>query len=188
MADRPTASTSRAGIPRMRSRSAHLPTCIPIASKAVRPRAQSIQKTQVKGKSTGKGKGAKKKSGKAAVVISSDSEDSEVDIAHHPPNQPVNIPTEEPQGPNQPLDIPATGPEEPNHPLNIPAEGTGGPEEPNNPNPLPENPPVPMANNQFNWSHFKPDFSGKPEEDVEGHLLRTNDWMTTHDFPNDQKV
>ena len=45
-----------------------------------------------------------------------------------------------------------------------------------------------MANNQLNWFHFKPDFSGKPEEDVEVHLLRTNDWMTTHDFPDDQKV
>ena len=45
-----------------------------------------------------------------------------------------------------------------------------------------------MANNQLNWSHFKPDFSGKPEEDVEAHLLRTNDWMTTHYFPEDQKV
>ena len=45
-----------------------------------------------------------------------------------------------------------------------------------------------MANNQLNCFHFKPDFSGKPEEDAEEHLLRTNDWMTTHDFPNDQKV
>ena len=44
-----------------------------------------------------------------------------------------------------------------------------------------------MANNQLNWSHFKPDFSGKPE-DVEAHLLRTNDWMTTYDFPDDQKI
>ena len=45
-----------------------------------------------------------------------------------------------------------------------------------------------MANYQLNWSHFKPDFSGKPEEDAEAHLLRTNDWMTTHDFPNNKKV
>ena len=45
-----------------------------------------------------------------------------------------------------------------------------------------------MANNQLNWSHFKPDFSGKPEENVEVHLLRTNDWITTHGFPEDQKV
>ena len=32
MADRPMASTSRAGRPRTRSRSAHLPTHIPVAS------------------------------------------------------------------------------------------------------------------------------------------------------------
>ena len=35
---------------------------------------------------------------------------------------------------------------------------------------------------------LKPDFSGKPKEDAEAHLLRTMDWMTTHDFPDDQKV
>ena len=86
MADRPMASTSRASRPRKRSRSAHLPTCIPIASKEVRPRAQSIQKTQVKGKGRGKGKSAKKKSGKAVVVASSNSEDLEVDFPHYPPN------------------------------------------------------------------------------------------------------
>ena len=176
MADRHTASTSRAGRPRTRSRSADLPTCIPIASKSVRPRAQSVQKTQVKGKGkgTGKGKSAKKMLGKAVIVISSDSEDSEVEFPHHPPNQPVNITAEEPQEPNQPL--------------NIPVEGAEEPQEPNNPNPLPEHLPVLMANNQLNWSHFKPDFSGKSEIDTDVHLLRTNDWMTTHDFPNDQKV
>ena len=47
---------------------------------------------------------------------------------------------------------------------------------------------MPMANNQLNWSHFRPEFSGKPEEDAEAHLLRTNDWMTIPDFPEDQKV
>ena len=41
---------------------------------------------------------------------------------------------------------------------------------------------------KLNWSHFKPDFSGKSEVVVEVHLLRTNDWMTMHDFPDDQKV
>ena len=45
-----------------------------------------------------------------------------------------------------------------------------------------------MANNQLNWSHFRPEFSGKPEEDVEALLLRTEDRMTTHDFPEVQKV
>ena len=33
----------------------------------------------------------------------------------------------------------------------------------------------------LNWSHFKPEFSGRPEEDVEVHLC-TNDWMETHYF------
>ena len=45
-----------------------------------------------------------------------------------------------------------------------------------------------MANNQLNWSQFRPEFSGKPKEDAEAHLLRMEDWMTTHDFPEDQKV
>ena len=40
----------------------------------------------------------------------------------------------------------------------------------------------------MNWSHFKPEFSGKPDEDVESHSLQTNDWMTTHDFPEAVKV
>ena len=40
----------------------------------------------------------------------------------------------------------------------------------------------------MNWSHFKPEYSGKPEEDVEAHLLRTNEWMNTHDFPDGVKV
>ena len=41
---------------------------------------------------------------------------------------------------------------------------------------------------QLNWSHFKPDFTGKPDEDVEAHLLRTNNWMDTHAFPEGAKV
>ena len=46
-----------------------------------------------------------------------------------------------------------------------------------------------MANQQqLNWSYFKPEFAGKAEEDVEAHLLRTKDWMDTHNFPDDQKV
>ena len=82
MADRPTASTSRAGRPRTRSRSVHLPTHIPVASKAVRSRAKSVHETQVKGKGKGtdKGKSDKKKPGKTAIVIRSDSGDSEVDF------------------------------------------------------------------------------------------------------------
>ena len=40
----------------------------------------------------------------------------------------------------------------------------------------------------MNWSHFKPEYYSKPEEDVEAHLLRTNDWMNTHNFPDGVKV
>ena len=40
----------------------------------------------------------------------------------------------------------------------------------------------------MNRSHLKPEFSGKPEEDVETYLLQTNDWMTTHDFPEAVKA
>ena len=41
---------------------------------------------------------------------------------------------------------------------------------------------------QLNWSHFKPEFAGKPDKDVEAHLLRTNDHMDTHAFPEGVKV
>ena len=34
----------------------------------------------------------------------------------------------------------------------------------------------------LNWSHFKSEFSEKPDQDAEGHLLCTNDWMTAHHF------
>ena len=39
----------------------------------------------------------------------------------------------------------------------------------------------------FNWSHFKPEFSGKSEEDEEAQLLR-NDWMDIHQFQEGVKV
>ena len=41
---------------------------------------------------------------------------------------------------------------------------------------------------QLSWSYFKPEFSGKPDEDAVAHLLRTNDWMETHNFPEEAKV
>ena len=34
----------------------------------------------------------------------------------------------------------------------------------------------------LNWSHFKPEFSGKPDEDAEAHLLHTSDWINAHNF------
>ena len=40
----------------------------------------------------------------------------------------------------------------------------------------------------LNWSNFKPEFSGKPEEDAEEHLLHSNDWMNAHHFVKGVKV
>ena len=40
----------------------------------------------------------------------------------------------------------------------------------------------------LNWSHFKPEFSGKPDEDAEAHLLYTNNWMNVHHFNEGVKV
>ena len=40
----------------------------------------------------------------------------------------------------------------------------------------------------LNWSSFKPEFLGKPEEDAEAHLLCSNDWMNAHCFDKDIKV
>ena len=34
----------------------------------------------------------------------------------------------------------------------------------------------------LNWSQFKPEFSRKPDEDAEVHLLKTNDWIYTGFF------
>ena len=39
-----------------------------------------------------------------------------------------------------------------------------------------------------NWMGKKPEFSGKPEGDVESHLLSTRDWMEVHNFPEGEKV
>ena len=67
----------------------------------------------------------------------------------------------------------------------------------------PQIPPVPQAHHvsqalqvpqqptlhmPLNWSHFKPKFSGKPDEDAKAHLLRTNDWMDTHRFQDNDRV
>ena len=40
----------------------------------------------------------------------------------------------------------------------------------------------------LNWSNFKPEFSGKPEEDGEAHLLHSIDWMNAHCFDENIKV
>ena len=190
-------SMSRAGRPRMRSRSVHIPSHIPIASKAGKHRTASAQRIPTKGKGAGKGKKATKKLNKAVAVVSSDSEDLEVDFPHYHPNQPHKVPAELPQQPNPPADAPTEEQQEldhstddsfEEHPANVPAHDVEQPQNPGNANPLPVQPPIPMANNQLNRSYFRPDFSQTTSEDVEAHLLRMEDWMTTHNFPEDQKV
>ena len=46
--------------------------------------------------------------------------------------------------------------------------------------PIPQAQPVLVP--QLNWSHFKPEFAGKPNEEEEAHLLRMSHWMDTHQF------
>ena len=199
MADRPTASTSRAGRPRMRSQSAHLSSHIPVTPKTGKHRTTSKQRAPTKGKGAEKGKKASKKSKESIVVVSSDSEDLEVDFPNYHPNQHIEVPADIPQGPNPPADTPVeelqeqephvnVPIEEPPHPVNVPVGDAGEPQNPGNLNPVPAQPPILMANNQLNWSHFRPEFSGKPKEDVEADLLRTEDWMTTHNFPEEEKI
>ena len=199
MADRPTASTSRAGRPRMRSKSVHLPSCTPVTPKTGKHRTTSEQRAWTKAKGAGKGKKTPKKSSKPIVVGCSNSEDLEVDFPNYHPNQPHEVPPDIPQESDPPADAPVEKQqeqeplvdapiEEPPHPTNIPGGDAEEPQNPGNFNPVWAQPPILMANNQLNWSHFRPEFSGKPEEDVEAHLLRMEDWMITHDFPEDQKV
>ena len=39
----------------------------------------------------------------------------------------------------------------------------------------------------INWLNFKPEFSGKPEEDSQAHLLCSNDLINAHHFVNGVK-
>ena len=56
----------------------------------------------------------------------------------------------------------------------------------------PQQPPAVPQNVQpqpaLNWSHFKPEFVGRPAENVEAHFLCTNGWMNIHNIPDDLKV
>ena len=54
--------------------------------------------------------------------------------------------------------------------------------------PIPTQPIQPTPMPQLNWSHFKPEFTGKPDEDVEAHLLTTSYSMDIHAFPEGVKV
>ena len=49
-------------------------------------------------------------------------------------------------------------------------------------------PAVPLASIAMKWSYFKPEFSGKTEEDPEAQILRTIDWIDAHSFSASQRV
>ena len=71
----------------------------------------------------------------------------------------------------------------------VPVKLPAPPTQPAVPPTQPVVPPVqPGPMPQLNWSHHKPEFTGKPNEAAEAHLLRTNDWMDTHAFPKGVKV
>ena len=54
----------------------------------------------------------------------------------------------------------------------MPEGGQPGPAHREGQQPPPQQPQIgPPQQMLMNWSHFKPEFSGKPEEDVEAHLL-----------------
>ena len=126
----------------------------------------------------------------------------------YPPNQLAQLPDQPPNLPNPPnlpplppiqahLQNPPNSPNQPPNPpnpANPPPNPPANPANPPNPPTPPPNPhdpmnvPNPPKPQQLNWSYFKPEFSGKAEEDAMGHLLKTNDWMETHNFPDDTKV
>ena len=84
------------------------------------------------------------------------------------------LPAPQPPPVVSPVQLPAP----PTQLIVSPAQPIAPPTQPIQPEPMP----------QLNWSHFKPEFTGKPDEDAEAHLLRTNDWMDTHSFPEGIKV
>ena len=90
-----------------------------------------------------------------------------------PPNQPAPQPP-----PAHPASLPVV---QPNPPAPQPA--------PIGLHPLLCQPPPQIIHQQMvNWSNFKPEFAGKPEEDAEVHVLCTNDWMQTYNFEENVKV
>ena len=213
MADRPSTSAARVGSPK--TRSAHQTPHV-VGSKVGRPRSKSAltskitdssKMTKVKKTPAKPTKQVKVVPPPESRVIEIDSDNSDIEFPFHseglpdlPPveqeqsnlptgqqNQVANLPPVQEQ-PNQ-VEQPNQEPNQvPNQPVDAPAEEPNQPHQHNLPPDQPPNLPDLVANQQqLNWSYFKPEFAGKPE-DVEAHLLRTNDWMDTQSFPDDQKV
>ena len=196
MADKPT--TSRVGRPRSRSASQTLKG----TAKVGRPRSKSTQKPKVKGSSK-KAVAPTKRAVRPLLQLERDAVqinirqfgdqlpdvppiDLEQDnTALNLPNQPQNLPED-----NNQLQVEELNPPPEQEVLEQPNQinQINQPNQPNQPNQVQNLLITMVQQQQLNWSYFKPEFSGKPEEDAEEHLLRTNDWMETHNFPNNEKV
>ena len=70
--------------------------------------------------------------------------------------------------------VPAMPPATPEQPTAPPEQPIMPPEQVQEPV-QPAKVQVQLGQPPLNWSYFKPEVSGKPEEDEEVHLLRTND-------------
>ena len=114
-----------------------------------------------------------------------------VDAVQGPKNQAQGSATQnQAQGPTaqaQVQGLAAQSPANNNAPVgqNVPVQP---PQQPAPAQPVPAGPVVPAPQVFYqNWIGKKPEFSGKPEEDAESHLLSTRDWMEAHNFPDEAK-
>ena len=118
----------------------------------------------------------------APAPANPDNNDENTDNTPAGPNAPA---------PHQPAPAQPPGPAPPIQPaLHQPAPANpAGPTVPvPNPQPVPnQHAPQIIHQQVLNWSHFKSEFAGRPEEDVKAHLLCTNDWMVTHNIQEDVK-
>ena len=116
-------------------------------------------------------------------------QDQFVDVVQGPTNQVQGLAGQnQVQGPTVQNQSPVQGPVNNNAQVgqNIPTQLQQQPA-PAQPVPIGPVAPVPQIIYQ-NWIGKKPEFSGKPEEDAESHLLSTRDWMEAHNFPEGDKV
>ena len=100
---------------------------------------------------------------------------------HSPQTPPIAQGAQDPLAPQDPL-VPQDHPP-PQNPQILPVPQA--PHVPQAPQ-VPQQPVLHMS--PLNWSHFKPKFSGKPDEDAKANLLGTNYWMDTHKFQDNKKV
>ena len=125
----------------------------------------------------------------APIPANPNAQDQFVDAVQGPTNQAQGLAGQnQAQGPAAQNQNQVQGPVNNNAPVgqNIPMQPQQQPP-PVQPVPIGPVAPAPQIIYQ-NWIGKKPEFSGKPEEDTESHLLSTRDWMEAHNFPDGDKV